>query len=274
MSTTTAPCNCGCSAPAKTVNERPRFYAGQLVTSDDLTLEQDYFRAKLRRHNRFMHGWGVVCGATVVPSNQNWKVIVKSGYVLGPYGDEIYIETDQCIDVRVPCTPPSTSSGGCEEAQPAPPTNATQYVVVQYVETQTRLVSVPQGGCGCNDNACQYTRYRDGYQICILDHCPNASDPQDINLGNGPAPDCPPCASEPWVALASFTVDANGVVTVQQCDCRRQALGFGSFWWACNTQTQTGVDSPNKPAPSPTPSPAPVPAPNPVPGKPASGKIG
>jgi hypothetical protein len=53
--------------------ERPRYYARQLITSDDLTLEQDYFRNRMRLHNRMLHGWGVVCGAQVclVPQTMN-----------------------------------------------------------------------------------------------------------------------------------------------------------------------------------------------------------
>ena len=27
--------------------------------------EQDYYREKMRRHNRYLHGWGVVCGCSV-----------------------------------------------------------------------------------------------------------------------------------------------------------------------------------------------------------------
>ena len=45
--------------------ERTRYYAGQLVGPDDLTEDQRYFRERLRRHNRLLHGWGVVCGARV-----------------------------------------------------------------------------------------------------------------------------------------------------------------------------------------------------------------
>jgi hypothetical protein len=230
---TTAPCNCAGHTPKTSVNERPRYYARQLVTPDDMTLEQDYFRAKMRRHNRFLHGWGVVCGAHVVNAKQPWKVIVKSGYILGPHGDEIYIETDQCVDVRVPCTPPAPSGSGCEEAQPAPPTTATQYVAVQYKEMPTGLIRVPLGGCGCDDHACEYSRFCDGYQICILDHCPNKATEQPLTLGGGVAPDCPPCAAEPWVALASFTVNTDGIVTIRKCDCRRQVVGLASMWWAC-----------------------------------------
>src|SRR5580704_14152623 len=257
--TTTTPCNCAGQSSKTSTNERPRYYSRQLVTPDDMTLEQDYFRAKLRRHNRFLHGWGVVCGAQVVPAKQAWNVIVKSGYILGPYGDEIYIETDQCIDVRVPCAPPPSDGNGCEEAQPTTAAAAKQYIVVQYKEIQTRLIRVPLGGCGCEDNSCEYSRLRDGYQICILDHCPNPGNTPTFSSGSGAPPDCPPCPSEPWVALASFTVDANGVVTVQPCDCRRQVLGFGGYWWSCAVPDPApapppqGVNTPAQPANPPAP---------------------
>ncbi len=255
MSTTT-PCNCA-SSTSKTIvaNERPRYYARQLVTPDDMTLEQEYFREKMRRHNRFLHGWGVVCGAKVVAADSSknpWKVIVQRGYLLSPCGDEIFIETDQCIDVRTPCTPAPPAPSDCQEAQPTPPPNATQYVAVQYTECQTRLVRVRVGGCGCEDSVCEYTRFRDSYRICILDHCPDeGAVPRDIaTLGKQPLPDCPPRPEESWVVLGSFTVDANGMVTVNECDCRRQVLGLQPFWWNCYAV-----------APAPSPQPAPPKAP-------------
>src|SRR5882762_2817634 len=89
------------------IAERPRYYARQLITSDDLTLEQEYFRNRLRAHNRLLHGWGVVCGAHVCPSPSSttsgykpWEVIVEPGYILGPYGDEIIIDCRRMVDLR------------------------------------------------------------------------------------------------------------------------------------------------------------------------------
>ena len=157
MPTTTAPCSCASHGTQPATNERPRYYARQLVTPDDFTLEQDYFRAKMRRHNRFLHGFGVVCGARVVASNQPWKVIVQSGYILGPYGDEIYIETDQCIDVHDSCTPAPPDDNGCHEARRAPTATTTQWVAVQYQEKQTRLVAFPPAVAAVK-TACASTR--------------------------------------------------------------------------------------------------------------------
>jgi hypothetical protein len=237
---TTSPCSCQTERATKGLNnDRPRYYSRQLVTPDDLTLEQDYFRAKLRRHNRIMHGWGVVCGARVVASAQKWKVLVKPGYVLGPFGDEISIEADVCVDVRNKCTPagPPATPGdcGCTEAQPPPTSEGTMYIAVRYKEMKSRLIRVPLGGCGCEDSACEYSRYSDGYEICILDECPTGPEdpPAFDSLSKGAPPDCPPLPTDPWVVLSAFTVDAEGTVSLQECDCRRQALGMGQFWWTC-----------------------------------------
>src|ERR1700759_3696277 len=113
--TSNSPCAstspCVTSPCADPIAERPRYFPRQIITPDDLTLEQDYFRNKLRRHNRLMHGWGVVCGAKVCltpqtaanggnASYQPWMVTVTAGYILGPYGDEILLDCCRTVDLR------------------------------------------------------------------------------------------------------------------------------------------------------------------------------
>ena len=247
---TTSTCNCETEPRAKATNERPRYYARQLVTPEDLTLDQDYFRDRLRRHNLFLHGWGIVCGARVAPAaapgqaagqQAPWKVIIRRGYILGPYGDEIWIAKDVCFDVRTKCATSGQSNPddcGCVEVQPAPATDTTRYIAVRYKENKSRLVRVPLGGCGCETNACEYTRYADGYEICVIDECPTASEqapPELDSLNRGEPPECPPAATSPWVVLAGFTVTEEGRVELEECvQCRRQVLGFGKYWWSCN----------------------------------------
>ena len=67
MKTNTNCCSASASPCDTSIAELPRYYPRQLITPDDLTLEQNYFRDRLRRHNRLLHGWGVVCGALVCP---------------------------------------------------------------------------------------------------------------------------------------------------------------------------------------------------------------
>jgi hypothetical protein len=98
---------------------RPHYFERQQLRAADLTAGQDYLRHRLRRHNRFLHGWGVVCGAEVsLLRDSRWEVHVSEGYVLTPHGDEVYIPPDilplnleeqvrECLGSPSPCPDPT-----------------------------------------------------------------------------------------------------------------------------------------------------------------------
>jgi len=44
---------------------RNNYFTGKFMTGRDFTDEQRYLLGKVRRHNRYLHGSGVVCGLTV-----------------------------------------------------------------------------------------------------------------------------------------------------------------------------------------------------------------
>ena len=241
------------------VAELPRFFPRQLITSDDLTLEQEYFRNKLRMHNRMLHGWGVVCGAQVcmVPrANGNgngefepWKVYVKPGYILGPCGDEIVIDCARIVDLRTsgvtgisgePCV--DAVDPWCVEVfeREGPDT---LYVAVRYRQEATRPVRVQPGGCGCDDTRCENSRWRDGYEIKVLNYCPHEDDGVppifDDLFDEAPIPSCPEPPAEPWVGLAKIELDADGVISrIDNCVCRRLVLSHATFWWQCEAPAQ------------------------------------
>src|ERR1700686_3643839 len=79
----TCTCNCGSATCAVTTMTRPRFFAGQLLTEDDLQSLEDYVVSKNRLHNARLFGAGVVCGFEVLchPCGGG-KVVVKPGYAL------------------------------------------------------------------------------------------------------------------------------------------------------------------------------------------------
>ena len=262
------------------VAERPRYYARQLITSDDLTLEQEYFRNKLRAHNRLLHGWGVVCGAQVCPSPGSkasdgyrpWEVVVDPGYILGPYGDEIVIPRPRVIDLRTSGISGTSGSTGmdsldpwCSEVYVPRSMDGPLYVAVKYRECQARPVRVQPAGCSCNDNQCEFSRMQDGYDISVLDHCPEG-DVEDVpevtqnnllaylqaiglvNTDDGLRGRCYDCPPEPWVVLARVRVDADGLVSeIDNCDCRRIVVSFGPYALRCHTNvpTVTTVDPAN-----------------------------
>jgi hypothetical protein len=90
---------------------RPRFYAGQRLNEEDLNRLENYVVAKNKLHNRYLNGWGVVCGLEVVCSPCGNTVRVKPGYALSPCGEDINVCKDDTVDVCAltqACRPAST----------------------------------------------------------------------------------------------------------------------------------------------------------------------
>ena len=69
---------------------RNNFFAGRLLTADDLALEQNYFREKQKLHNRALHGFGVVSGLDVI--QRPGKLIITAGLAIDCQGNEIVVE--------------------------------------------------------------------------------------------------------------------------------------------------------------------------------------
>lgn len=78
---------------------RPRFFAGQLLTDEDLKRLDHYITAKNKLHNRYLIGWGVACGLEVVCNSCDGTVTVRPGYALSPCGEDIVVCADTPVDV-------------------------------------------------------------------------------------------------------------------------------------------------------------------------------
>jgi hypothetical protein len=74
---------------------RSRFFTGRLLTADDLDEEQSYIRTKHRRHNRLLHGVGIVSGLGVSleprPAGDDTVVVVSPGVAIAPDGEEVVV---------------------------------------------------------------------------------------------------------------------------------------------------------------------------------------
>jgi hypothetical protein len=235
--------------------ERPRYFARQLVTPAELNLEGAYFLDRLRRHNRMLHGWGVVCGAQVcqVPTADGtaaepWKVRIRPGYLIDGFGNEVMIAVERIVDLRtngttVKCSDPPGEIDDPWCRDPAIGSEGGRvWVAVCHRECLVRPVPVQPAGCGCDDSACEYSRWQDGYEVRLLDACPasHTGTPPTwesfvAGLG-GPPADCPELPDDPCVVLAAVDVDADGTITaIDNCSCRRMVLSLAGFWWRCVT---------------------------------------
>jgi hypothetical protein len=200
-----------CSTTTSVKLTRVNYFNRQLLTADDMTTERDYFLQKLRRHNRFLHGWGVVCGLTVTPAPTDtapWRVQIGSGYALGPYGDEIFIGETVYFDLAAcitggttsPCEPNLLTAGGAG-------TSSTAYLAIKYAECLARPVQVASSGCGCDTDPCQYSRIVDSFVLqCMPEPPAQPPDPTTTlcQANSGTIAACPPCPTNPWVLLAAI----------------------------------------------------------------------
>jgi uncharacterized repeat protein (TIGR01451 family) len=219
-----------CFQPELVKLERVHYFPRQLLTADDMIADQDYFRQKLRRHNRFLHGWGVVCGleVTAEPSaNTPWRVKISDGYALGPYGDEIFVAEPVYLDLAE-CGPGAATSP-CEPSLLLTHVSATGgqvFVAIKYAECLAQPVRAMPAGCACEDEACEYSRIRDSFQIeCLTELPPLPPATLICDLINGQQlPHCPPCPTDPWVFLARVTLPASPSTNVASIDnfVRRQ----------------------------------------------------
>ena len=220
---------------------RLRYFPGQLMTADDMRAEQEFLLKKARRHNRFLHGWGVTCGLDVrlpapvpgTPEGQipTCKLWVCPGYAVSPQGDDILVEEPVQIDLCTGRLEPEP----CCEPWPCPPVftpgnrrdTAQLWLAIRAAECLTRPVRIPVAACGCDETACDYSRISESFEIKALTALPQshkdakAADTawQNViaewrrggveNRQPLPVPPCPACIDEPWVVLATITVRAN-----------------------------------------------------------------
>lgn len=86
---------------------RPNFFTGKLLDAADFAAEQDYHREKHRRHNRRLHGFGVVSGLGVaLESNGDAPhVAIAPGCAIDRRGEEVEICERVCLRAKSSTTP-------------------------------------------------------------------------------------------------------------------------------------------------------------------------
>jgi hypothetical protein len=219
-----------CVESTATSRERVHYFPRQLLTADDMRVEQDYFLQKQRRHNRFLHGSGVVCGLNVIAAATTelpLQIQISPGYALGPLGDEIYLSDLLFLDLATcgrrtdteDCQPASTFTADPKKEKEQ------LFVAIKYHACQTRPVRVMPMGCGCDESSCEYSRIRDSFEVSCLAKNPDP-DLSAVGTTEGGAVNvrsCPPDPKHPWVVLANVTFTGTTTETTIQTinDLRR-----------------------------------------------------
>lgn len=164
--------------------ERPRFFAGQLLTETELNSMQNYVLDKNRLHNRYLHGIGVVCGLEVSCHDCDGVVTIAPGYAIDPCGNDIVLCAADNFDVieairqcrrrnqqEEDCTPwRTTRTSRCDDVEER------WCISIQYQEKEARPTSPllrtqkscrTSNGNGTATASCEPTRIHESYRLCV-----------------------------------------------------------------------------------------------------------
>ena len=145
-----------CDLPAE---ERLNYFTGQFLAERDFRAEQSYHIAKHRQHNRYLHGWGTVCGLRVVqhpqPECRNRFVVIQPGLALDCCGREILVK--EPVDVDLTRLLAGSNGNG----------NPGQHLLISlcYQECPVEFVPALYSECGCDENGCQSSRVLETFSV-------------------------------------------------------------------------------------------------------------
>jgi hypothetical protein len=162
---------------------RHKYSNGQILTADDFTSEQNYFVERLRRHNRNLHGWGVVSGLAVSVQVDESTISISPGVAIDCFGNEID------VGIEMKCAVPKAAGK--------------LFVVIQYQECPTVSVPVLGEPCGEEGSMQSSSRIQEVCHIGIV-HTDPSSNHAEIGPGT------PGCGSPHPMSIARLIRGVRG----------------------------------------------------------------
>ena len=175
-------------------------------------------------------------------------MVVEPGYLLGPQGDEILI--DSCVQVDLsrqgldgnaasPCVPPVDP--WCASTRVDLRIGQQLFIAAAYAECLSRPVRVQPAGCGCDDaelrvfpDPRRLRHPRPEQPARQLRSDAAAGQPPDVHR-RGACVHCPACIADPWVLLASVTIRGSVISDndIDNVTYRRHVISFADDYVLC-----------------------------------------
>jgi hypothetical protein len=182
--------------------ERSGYQPGDILSARELATDQDYAFGRLRRHDQYLHGWGVRCGLLVVPARdpkRPWAIRVCPGYAISPCGDEIDVLQGVTVDLADYLWSRVVIEGSA---------GSIAYVVLGYQVEERAFVESPPGPCRCDQTIRRASRLQDSFRIDVL-WTPPASQGLPFDLCTGAPTPCPNVPDPPLLLLAEVNLPAS-----------------------------------------------------------------
>ena len=234
---------------------RPRFFAGQLLTEDDLSALIDYVVSKNRFHNSRLFGEGVVCGLLVECGPCEGQVVVDPGYALDCCGNDLVLTCKQILDLAPmirelashkdcgctdPCSDPtvtqtSTLSTNHGQLEPATKPCRTYCLYARYGERPDQPVAAYPVGGNCDASSCEPTRIVEGITFelrCPTKiHHPNINDARECCDDDDTSKYMQRVASSVYAIgeMVKHSLDPEKVVAEPKLEQLREAVDLDSY---------------------------------------------
>ena len=139
--------------------QRVRYFHGMILDESDLGLDQRYHRERDHRLNRYLHGWGILCGLNIAESNPPSSILTLSpGAALDCNGHLIEVCTEQTFDL----------SSLCKPKEPCKPLKQEEKTFCVWIERYEKAVDprtlYVDGESGC-EKSCENARVVEGYRL-------------------------------------------------------------------------------------------------------------
>ncbi|GAB7044473.1 MULTISPECIES: hypothetical protein [Catenuloplanes] len=170
-------CGCGCgggcggacggaATRVGTAFVRPRWFAGMLLTEDDLRALTAYVSGKDRLHNSRLAGSGVVCGLEVAcdPCGGG-TVTVRPGYALDCAGHDIVVGCPEKVDVVALVNDLRVRQLGVDCGDPCGDRAFGLYA--RYTEERVEPISAYPTVDTCAPAGCEPSRVRETYRFVV-----------------------------------------------------------------------------------------------------------
>lgn len=116
--------------------ERVRYFPGELLTADDLTVADGNNRELRWLHNRALHDWGIGYGFDVQGERGDTSVQVFPGYATDSLGHELLLSSS--VELPIPAVPGASDGSAL-----------VYYVVADYVRDADEPTEEQRGATSC-----------------------------------------------------------------------------------------------------------------------------
>ena len=166
MTTTHTPTCAACDLESP---KRNHYFHGKLLDVYHFELESKYFIYKQRMLNRFLTGYGVVCGLDVTRDPHcDDAIVVCPGFAIDSAGREIVVP-----ESTRPLKIPPTYCVPLDDAEEQTTVKSDVHVVLCYEECPAEPVPVHAGDC-CKEEPCQPSVIRERFSIEFREGCTQA----------------------------------------------------------------------------------------------------